>query len=57
MHNVSWVISYMAATTTDVEHSHFFANSLKEYEIITFISNRKKNMQVRFIMILCASGI
>ncbi len=31
----------------------WFANSLKEYEIITLVSNRK-SIQVRFIMISCA---
>ncbi len=51
---MSQVISNMVMTTTDVEHSHFFAYSLKEYEIIVDIQDKK--MQVRFIILLCTQG-
>ncbi len=54
MCNASWVISKMEVTT-EAHNPLIFANSLKEYKIITLIYNRK-NMQVRFIMFLCTRG-
>ncbi len=42
MRNSTWIISNMVATTQAQKNALiFFANSLKEYEIIKLIYNRK----------------
>ncbi len=58
MCNVSWVISNIAVIRSWWQHKrkalYFFSNPLKEYEIIITVTYKiKKNMHVRFIMLLC----